>query len=116
MPGFVGGRVVATEKADSGRSQHTVAGGSGRSHGGHSSVRAESICRKKCPNLTKLQIITNYCLKCLMDIIWQHFESLVDCTVKAALISLGQTKSDNINRKITISGNFYLVMISKWDV
>jgi hypothetical protein len=31
------------------------------------------------------------------------------------LITLGQTKSDNINRMITLTGCFYLVSISKWD-
>jgi hypothetical protein len=30
------------------------------------------------------------------------------------VITLGQTKSDNINRMITITGYFYLVSFSKW--
>ncbi len=31
------------------------------------------------------------------------------------VITLGQTKSDNINRMITITGCFYLVSFTKWD-
>jgi hypothetical protein len=31
------------------------------------------------------------------------------------VITLDQTKSDNINRMITITGCFYLVSFSKWD-
>ena len=31
------------------------------------------------------------------------------------MITMGQTKSDNINRMITITGDFYLVILSKWD-
>ncbi len=31
------------------------------------------------------------------------------------VITLGQTKSDNINRMITLTGCIYLVSISKWD-
>ena len=31
------------------------------------------------------------------------------------VITLGQTESDNINQMITINGDFYLVILSKWD-
>ncbi len=31
------------------------------------------------------------------------------------VITLGQNKSDNINRMITITGCFYIVSYSKWD-
>ena len=64
VPGFVGGRGVAAEKADSGRPQHAIPGGSGRSHGGHSSIRAESICNNKCHQFNNafLERITNDCV------------------------------------------------------
>ncbi len=31
------------------------------------------------------------------------------------VISLGQTKSDNINRMISVTDCFYIVSFSKWD-
>ncbi len=31
------------------------------------------------------------------------------------VITYGQTKSDNINQMITITGCFYLLSFSKWD-
>jgi len=31
------------------------------------------------------------------------------------VITLDQTESDNSNRMITITGDFYLVIFSKWD-
>ena len=31
------------------------------------------------------------------------------------MITLGQTKSDNINRMITITSHFYLDILSQWD-
>ena len=32
------------------------------------------------------------------------------------VMTLGKTKSDNINQMITIIGDFYLVIFSKWNV
>ena len=30
-------------------------------------------------------------------------------------MTLGHTKSDNINRMITVTDDFYLVILSKWE-
>ncbi len=32
------------------------------------------------------------------------------------VITLGHTESDNINRMITLTGNFYLAVYNKWDL
>ena len=32
------------------------------------------------------------------------------------VITMGQTKSDNINRMITIADEFYLVIFSEWNI
>ncbi len=44
--------------------------------------------------------------------------SLLSYTVKnpLCLVTLGQTKCDNINRMVPITGDFYLITPSKWYI
>jgi len=55
--------------------------------------------------------IVKFCATTVLAIL---YNTVVQSTVEAAfVITVGQTKSDNIHRMITINGEFYLVTFSK---